>query len=96
MRRADDGREALASCNGYLVEAVDGCVGSVETPLFSQDRSDPDYLVLRVPRPEGLLRPIVTTALVESVDPGRSLVRLRVTKKLIARLPEHLPLADGS
>jgi hypothetical protein len=98
MRRdhAAQGREALASCNDYLVEAVDGRVGSVETPLFPRDGSEPDYLVLRVAGPSGVLRPVVTTALVESVDPRQRLVRLRVTKKLIALLPEHLPLAHGS
>jgi hypothetical protein len=98
MRRdhAGDGYEALASCSDYLVEAVDGHVGSVETPLFPPYGSEPDYLVIRVAGPSGMLRPVVTTALVESVDPRRRLVRLRVTKKLIARLPEHLPLAQGS
>jgi hypothetical protein len=37
---------------------------------------------------------VVTTALVESVDPRQRLVRLRVTKKLIRSLPEDLPVAS--
>jgi hypothetical protein len=98
MRRehAADGRESLASCNDYLVEGIDGHVGKVETPLFPPDGSEPDYLVLRVAVPSGVLRPVVTTALVESVDQRQRLVRLRVTKKLVSLLPEHLPLAHGS
>jgi hypothetical protein len=92
--RAPAGREALASCNDYLVEATDGRVGEVETPLFPSDGFEPDYLVLRVVGPSRVLRPVVTTALVESVDPRQRLVRLRVTKKLIRSLPEDLPVAN--
>ena len=86
-------REALASCNGYVVEASDGPVGEVETPLFPPDRSQPDYLVLRVGGPLGVRRPVLAAALVEHVDSRRRLVRVRGTKGQIERLPEQLPLA---
>lgn len=86
-------REALASCNGYFVEASDGRVGEVETPLFPPDRSEPDYLVLRVGGTVGVRRPVLSTALVEEVDPRRRLIRVRGTKGQIENLPEHLPLA---
>ena len=86
-------REALASCNGYVVEASDGQVGEVETPLFPPDRSQPDYLILRIGRAVGVRRPVVATALVEEVDSRRRLVRVRGTKGQIESLPEHLPLA---
>lgn len=86
-------REALASCNGYFVEAGDGQVGEVETPLFPPDRSEPDYLVLRVGGALGVRRPVLPTALVEEVDPRRRLIRVRGTKGQIENLPEHLPLA---
>jgi len=86
-------REALASCNGYLVEASDGAVGEVETPLFPADRSEPDFLVLRVRGRLRVRHPVVATALVGEVDPRRRLVRVEGTKGQIERLPEHLPLA---
>lgn len=86
-------RNALASCNGFLVEASDGEVGEVETPLFPPDRSEPDYLVLRVRGRLRVRRPVVATALVGEVDPCRRRVRVHGTKGQIERLPEHLPLA---
>jgi hypothetical protein len=85
--------ELLASSSGYAVEASDGHVGEVETPLFPPDRSDPDYLVIRVGGTAGLRRPVVATVLVEEVDDAHGLVRVRGTKDEIATLPEHLPLA---
>lgn len=87
-------REALASCNDYLVEAIDGHVGEVETPLFPPDGSEPDYLVLRVVGRAGLRRPVVTTAVVERVDSRQRLVWLHLTKEQVASLPEDLPLAN--
>lgn len=89
-----DGRRALASCNDYLVDAVDGHVGKVETPLFPPDGPEPDYLVIRVAGPSGVRRPVVTTAVVKDVDSRQRLVRLHLTKKQIEMLPEDLPLAN--
>ena len=86
-------REALASCNGYVVEASDGRVGAVETPLFPPDRSQPDYLVLRTDGAVGVRHPVLATALVEEVDSRRRLIRVRGSKEQIQNLPEHLPLA---
>lgn len=86
-------REALASCNGYFVQASDGRVGEVETPLFPPDRSEPDYLVLRIGGALGVRRPVLATALVEEVDPRRRVIRVHGTKGQIENLPEHLPLA---
>jgi hypothetical protein len=88
-------REALASCNDYLVAALDGHVGEVETPLFPVNGSEPDYLVLRVVGPAGVRRPVVTTALVEAVDTRQRLVRLHLTREQIETLPEDLPLANS-
>jgi hypothetical protein len=92
MRRSTGSgkRDALASCNDYVVEARDGPAGTVETPLFPPDGSEADYLVLRV----GARRRVVSTALVKDVDPGRRLVRLRVTTAELERIPEDLPLAN--
>lgn len=95
MRRypASDEREALASCNDYLVDAIDGHVGEVETPLFPPDGSEPDYLVLRVVGPSGVRRPVVTTAVVEEVDSRQRRVRLHLTREQVDGLPDDLPLA---
>jgi hypothetical protein len=87
-------RDALASCNDYLVEASDGHVGTVETPLFPPEGSEADYLVIRVAGSSRGRRRVVTTALVKDVDPKRRLIRLRVTKDELERLPEDLPLAN--
>ena len=96
MRRfpAADEREALATCNDYLVDALDGRIGEIETPLFPPDGSEPDYLVLRVIGPSGVRRPVVPTALVEGVDSRRRLVRLHLTRRQIDSIPEDLPLAN--
>jgi hypothetical protein len=85
--------EALAFCSGYSVEASDGRVGEVETPLFPPDRSEPDYLIVRAGSPLRGRRPVVATIFVEEVDPARRLVCVRGTRDEIANLPEHLPLA---
>jgi hypothetical protein len=82
----------LALCSGFAVEASDGEVGTVETPLFPPDEVKPDFLVLRVGR---LLPrfPVLATALVDDVDPRTRVVHVRGSRDEIARLPEHLPLA---
>ena len=90
---ADSGREALASCSGYIVEAMDGRVGEVELPLFPPDRSEPDYLSLRADGFLSLRRPLVATALVEHVDTGERRIRVRGTRAQIESLPQRLPLA---
>lgn len=75
-----------------MIEAEDGTVGLVETPLFPPDESEPDFLVLRVGRLHPR-RPIVSAALVEGVDPEAKVVYVRGRREEIQRLPEHLPLA---
>jgi hypothetical protein len=82
----------LAFTFGYAVEADDGPVGVVETPLFPPDRSEPDFLVLRVGRLHPR-RPVVSAARVDDVDPTRRIVHIRGRRDEIADLPEHLPLA---
>jgi hypothetical protein len=82
----------LALSTGFAVEADDGWVGVVETPLFPPDRAEPDYLVLRVGRVHPR-RPIVSTLLVERVDPHARIVRVHGSRTDIERLPERLPLA---
>ncbi|HET7572608.1 MAG TPA: hypothetical protein VFJ77_08065 [Gaiellaceae bacterium] len=89
----DVGTEALLSLSsGFAVEASDGVVGIVETPLFPPDETTPDFLILRVGRLHPR-RPVVAAALVESVDPRSRVVRVRGRRDEIAGLPEHLPLA---
>lgn len=38
----------LARCNGYDVSAGGEVVGSVETPVFSGTKLQPDYLIVRL------------------------------------------------
>lgn len=83
----------LALCVGFDVEARDGAVGVVETPLFPPDETTPDFLVLRVGSRLHPRRPIVATALVEYVDLERRVVHVSGRSDEIARLPEHLPIA---
>jgi hypothetical protein len=92
MGETPDTDTLLAFTCGFAVEAEDGPVGVVETPLFPPDRREPDFLVLRVGRilPR---RPVVRTALVEGVDAKTRIVRIRGRRAEIAHLPEHLPLA---
>jgi hypothetical protein len=82
----------LSLSSGFAVEASDGEVGVVETPLFPPDDTVPDFLVLRVGRLNPRW-PILASALVERVDVDARVVHVRARRDEIARLPEHLPLA---
>jgi hypothetical protein len=54
----------LARCNGYDVAAGDEIVGSVETPVFSGTKLEPDYLIVRL----GDSLHVVPPELIVSVD----------------------------
>lgn len=82
----------LALSSGFTVEASDGEVGVIETPLFPPAETTPDFLVVRVGRVHPR-RPVISAALVERVDPHARVVHVRGTRDEIAELPEHLPLA---
>ena len=83
----------LSLCGGFAVEASDGVVGVVETPLFPPDETVPDFLALRVGGRLHPRRPILPTALVERVDLQSRVVHVRGSGAEVARLPEHLPIA---
>jgi hypothetical protein len=83
----------LAGSAGFRAIARDGPLGAVETPLFPPDAREPDFLVLRTGSGLRVRRPIVSTALVEGVDPDLRVVRLALQRKDAARLPEHVPIA---
>ena len=82
----------LSLSSGFTVEASDGVVGTVETPLFPPDDTVPDFLVVRVGRLNPR-RPVVAAALVEAVDATARVIRVHGRRDEILRLPEHLPLA---
>ena len=88
-----EGHRILAHCSGFSVEAVDGVVGKVETPLFPPDAAVPDFLILRTFGRVRVRRPVVATALVDRIDLSRRVIVLRGTYREITTLPEHLPLA---
>ena len=83
----------LAGSAGFEAVARDGALGTVETPLFPPDAREPDFLILCIRGWTGTRRPIVSTALVEAVDADRRVVRLAGSRREIARLPEHVPIA---
>ena len=83
----------LRRCSGFRVEAADGALGTVETPLFPFGSSVPDFLVLRVQGRLRSRRPVVPAALVEAVDPVLRIVRLHGLRAELAALPEHMPLS---
>jgi hypothetical protein len=95
MRMPDerDTGAALGRCGGYVVEADDGVVGMVVTPLFPRQGGDPDFLVVQVHDPARPRTPIVPAALVEEVDRNFRIVRVRGRREQVSHLPEHLPRA---
>jgi hypothetical protein len=88
-----DAEPLLALCSGFSVEARDGPVGVVETPIFPPDEASPDFLVLRVGGRVHPRRPVLAAALVESVDARNRVLHVRANRRDILHLPEHLPLA---
>jgi hypothetical protein len=84
---------ALALCSGFRVEASDGTVGVVETPIFPPDEATPDFLVLRVGGRVRARHPVLAAALVESIDTRNRVVRVAARRHDVLHLPEHLPLA---
>lgn len=76
-----------------MVEAEDGVVGTVETPLFPSAGGAPDFLVVHVRERIRSRKPVVPAALVEEVDANLRIVRVRGRCDQVSHLPEHLPLA---
>jgi hypothetical protein len=88
------GTSNLTGCEGFHVLAEDGLVGKVERPLVPPDGSDPDFLIVRLPRRRLRTRlPVVSTALVSGLDSARRLIWVRGSRREIASLPEHVPVA---
>jgi hypothetical protein len=87
------GDAALALCSGFTVQASDGSVGVVETPIFPPDEATPDFLVLRVDGRVRVRHPVLAAALVESIDTHNRVVRVAASREAVLHLPEHLPLA---
>jgi hypothetical protein len=90
---ADTDAGALARCHGFLAVGEHGPLGEVETPLFAGDRTDPDFLVIRLTARGQTRRPLVPVALVAGVDERCELVRLRTEAGELFELPERLPLS---
>jgi hypothetical protein len=95
MSVAFDTAVALARCHGFLAVSRRGAIGDVETPLFTSDRLDPDFLVVRVWVRGRLRRPLVPVSQVEGIDELCELVYLRDGLPEISELPESLPLVPS-
>lgn len=90
----DDGRVLLlAGYAGYRLDAEDGPVGVVDTPLSSGSGTAPDFLVARTGPLLCQRRPVVPVSLVTHVDAAARVVTVRSTDGEIAAPPEHLPVA---
>lgn len=85
--------DASTGCHGYTLVASDGPCGTVETPLFPPDSSQPDFLAVRIGDRIQPRFPLVPIALVEDVDTAQETVRIAATADEIRHLPEMLPLA---
>lgn len=89
----DTATGALARCHGFLAVGEHGPVGEVETPLFAENRAEPDFLVIRLTAKGQTRRPLVPVGLVAGVDERGELVRLRTEAQELFELPEHLPVS---
>jgi hypothetical protein len=79
---------SLRGCHGYELEAIDGVVAEVETPLFPPHSADPDYLLLRLRQP-GRLFPefaLLPAGAVASVDGETRRVTVSASGREIRRL----------
>ena len=81
----------LGHSHGYVVEAADGEVGVVETPLFPQYSEEPDFLVIRLAGNEERFA-AVPAPLVASVVADDRTVSLNASRDEILKLPEHIPI----
>lgn len=87
--------EGLARCHGYRVAAEGRCIGAVETPVFADATTAPDYLLVRTaPSVPGTFR-VVPTSYVEAIDTGERVIALAMAHDQIAALPERVPLQRG-
>lgn len=81
----------LASSHGYAVEAIDGEVGQVETPLFPPTGTEPDFLVIRLTLDDARFA-VVPVRLISSVDAADRRIRLDVSRSTVATMPGDITL----
>ena len=96
MRLESRKSDPLQNCHGYIVIADDGWLGTVETPLFGSDSSEPDYLVVRTQLDGPTRRALVPASLVRRVGVDDALVHVQGNVWELSRLPNSLPLERGS
>jgi hypothetical protein len=95
VRMHDETFRALTRSHGFAALASDGKLGIVETPVFPPSVARPDYVIVRTQVPgRRSRRPVITVALVESVDTVARVVRFRGTVRELERLPQSLPVAN--
>jgi hypothetical protein len=81
----------LAASHGFLVEALDGDVGEVETPLFPPAGSEPDFLVVRLAEDEAHFA-VVPVQVITSVDAEARLIRLEASRSAVADMRGDIAL----
>jgi hypothetical protein len=81
----------LATSHGYAVEADDGDVGEVETPLFPPAGAEPDFLVVRLASDMSQFA-VVPVHVVSNVDPASRRIKLDASRSAVAAMPRDIPL----
>jgi hypothetical protein len=87
--------DPLTGCHGYLVIADDGWLGTVETPLFGSDSSEPDYIAVSTSANGLAGRTLVPAARVREVDADGDLLFVQGKVYELTLLPSSLPLEPG-
>ena len=82
---------SLATSHGYAVEAEDGDVGEVETPLFPPAGAEPDFLMVRLANDASRFA-VVSVQLISNVDSTSRRIKLETSCSAVAAMPRDIPL----
>jgi hypothetical protein len=92
VKPANESRNLLARCNGFLALASDAPLEEVETPVFAADCDEPDYLLVRLSHAGGGTA-VVPTSLVAIIEAEPRRLKLRASLAEVLQLPARLPVA---
>ncbi len=81
----------LAASHGFSVEALDGDVGEVETPLFPPAGGEPDFLVVRLAESEARFA-VVPVQLISGVDAVMRRITLEASRSAVAEMRGDIAL----
>lgn len=81
----------LAASHGFSVEALDGDVGEVETPLFPPAGGEPDFLVVRLAESEASFA-VVPVQVISDVDATARRIKLEASCSAVAAMRGDIAL----